>query len=57
MKIIKHLIKVIRAKSRMLFCKHAESYDASCPFTGKTYTTCTQCLKRISVKDTVNDQV
>jgi hypothetical protein len=53
MKIAKHLIKVLVSVSKRTFCKHKESYSASCPFTGKTYVNCSRCLRRMDVVDTV----
>ena len=47
MRIIKHFVDVLRAFTQRLFCKHLESSISSCPFTGKTYTMCLSCLKRI----------
>ena len=47
MKIIKHFINVTKAFTLRLFCKHLESSISSCPFTGKTYTTCIKCFKRL----------
>ena len=46
MKVIKHLMKVARARARAFGCKHTDTYVASCPFTGMTYTTCNRCLAR-----------
>jgi hypothetical protein len=50
MKIFKHLIWVGKMIIVSLFCKHKQSSDSSCPYTGKTYTTCIKCLKRLSEK-------
>jgi len=47
MRIIKHFINVSKAFTRKLFCKHLDSSISSCPFTGKTYTMCLSCFKRI----------
>jgi hypothetical protein len=50
MNIIKHFIWIEKMIAVSLFCKHAESSEASCPYTGKTYTTCVRCSKRLSEK-------
>jgi len=52
MKIIKHFIDVAKALTQRLFCKHKESSISSCPFTGKTYTNCLRCFKRLKVEVT-----
>jgi hypothetical protein len=28
-------------------CSHKETFDASCPFTMRTYTSCIKCTKRL----------
>ena len=52
MKIINHFIDVAKAMSQRLFCKHLESSISSCPFTGRTYTTCLKCFKRLNTEVT-----
>ena len=52
MRVLKHFIKVTRYQFIRITCKHTDSYDASCPFTGKTYTLCVKCAKRLFIKDT-----
>jgi len=52
MKILKHLLKVAKAKSKSISCKHLSSQSASCPFTGLTYTYCTVCMKKIDTRKT-----
>jgi hypothetical protein len=52
MKTIKHFIYVAKALTQRLFCKHLESSISSCPFTGRTYTTCLNCFKRLNVEVT-----
>ena len=47
---IKHLLKVFIATTKRIVCRHSESYEASCPYTGKTYISCRKCLKRLAVK-------
>jgi hypothetical protein len=52
MKIVKHFIDVAKALTQRLFCKHPESSISSCPFTGKTYTTCLKCFKKLNEEET-----
>lgn len=52
MNIIKHLLKVFIMLIKQTYCKHQNSYSASCPVTGKTYTTCQDCWKRLKVENT-----
>jgi 4-hydroxy-3-methylbut-2-en-1-yl diphosphate synthase IspG/GcpE len=52
MRIIKHFVDVAKALTQRLFCKHTESSISSCPFTGRTYTTCLKCFKRLNVEVT-----
>ena len=52
MKIIKHFIDVTKALILSLFCKHIESSASSCPFTGRTYTDCLKCFKRLGSEET-----
>jgi hypothetical protein len=52
MKIFKHLFDVSVALTQRLFCKHVDFSISSCPFTGKTYTTCLRCFKRLNVEVT-----
>lgn len=49
---IAHLIKVFKAKLADINCKHEVEYEASCPYTGKTYISCKKCLKRLGVRET-----
>ena len=53
MRTIKHFIDVTKALTLSLFCKHIESSVSSCPFTGRTYTDCLKCFKRLNVEVTV----
>jgi hypothetical protein len=39
-----------------MFCRHTTQAKSSCPFTGKTYTMCEKCLKRLKVEVTINEQ-
>jgi 4-hydroxy-3-methylbut-2-en-1-yl diphosphate synthase IspG/GcpE len=48
MRIINHFVDVARAMTQRMFCKHLESSISSCPFTGRTYTTCLNCFKRLN---------
>ena len=52
MKIIKHFIDITKAFTQRIFCKHLESSISSCPFTGKTYTNCLKCFKRLGSEET-----
>ena len=52
MRIIKHFIDVAKAFTQRLFCKHNESSISSCPFTGRTYTNCLKCFKRLGSEET-----
>jgi hypothetical protein len=46
------MIKNIILKIKQNACKHnSKKTSASCPYTGKTYTYCLNCLKQISVSD------
>jgi hypothetical protein len=47
MSILKHFADVAKAISKRIFCKHPDSSISSCPFTGKTYTICLNCFKRL----------
>jgi hypothetical protein len=44
---IKYFIKTLKEVVKQIICKHEETYDASCPFTMRTYTSCIKCSKRI----------
>jgi len=55
MRVIKHFIKVAKMQFVRMTCKHAESHEASCPFTGLTYINCIRCWKRLEVVRT-NEQ-
>ena len=52
MRIVKHFIKVARMQFIRLTCKHQDSHEASCPFTGMTYINCVKCWKRLGVVPT-----
>jgi hypothetical protein len=52
---ISHFVNVFKKKLEAINCKHEVSYEASCPYTGKTYTGCQKCLKRLGVRET-NEQ-
>ena len=55
MRVIKHFIKVAKMQFVRMTCKHTESHEASCPFTGMTYINCVKCWKRLGVVRT-NEQ-
>ena len=55
MKLIKHFIKVAGYYINRVGCKHKDIGEASCPFTGMTYSTCQKCYKRISVRKTESE--
>jgi hypothetical protein len=52
MRILKHFVKVAGYHVKRITCKHTDSHEASCPFTGYTYTTCINCGTRIAIKET-----
>lgn len=52
MKNIKYFIGIAGASIKQKFCKHSELDKSSCPFTGRTYTTCIKCFKRLNVEVT-----
>jgi len=52
MRTIKHFIDVSKALTQRLLCNHLESSISSCPFTGRTYTNCLKCFKRLKVEVT-----
>jgi hypothetical protein len=52
MKIFKHIVKMTKAYAIRLSCRHNDSQKGSCPFTGRTYTVCTKCKKRLAVEIT-----
>lgn len=56
MRAIKHFYHVAQAWIIRLTCKHEESHEASCPFTGMTYINCIACWKRLGVVPT-NEKV
>jgi hypothetical protein len=47
MKTVKEFFNIAKVFKQRLFCKHKESSISSCPFTGKTYTVCLKCLKKL----------
>jgi hypothetical protein len=52
MRFVKHFYKVFIGAIKSLTCKHINFKVASCPFTGYTYTTCNDCMKRLQIKPT-----
>lgn len=52
MKIFKHVLKMVSSFAIRVYCRHAEYQKGSCPFTGRTYTSCVKCKKRLSVEIT-----
>jgi hypothetical protein len=52
MRIIKHFIDITKALTQRTFCKHLESSISSCPYTGRTYTNCLKCFKRLGSEET-----
>jgi hypothetical protein len=52
MRTVKHFYKVAVSFIKAVTCKHLETRQASCPFTGYTYTTCTNCMTRIKIEQT-----
>jgi hypothetical protein len=51
-RIVKHMFKMSKAFVLRVFCKHNDSQKGSCPFTGRTYTVCVKCKKRLAVEIT-----
>ena len=49
MTIFKNIFYIAYAASKQFFCKHINTYTASCPYTRKAYTDCAKCSKRLSV--------
>lgn len=58
MRVVSHLYKVAKAKSKYFFCKHESFTQASCPFTGMTYTYCESCNTRMKAEmtETLNEK-
>jgi hypothetical protein len=54
MKVIRHLYNVAIGKLTSLTCKHKEFYSAACPFTGYTYTICSDCRTRLKALKTTD---
>jgi hypothetical protein len=52
MKVIKNFINISTIIVKQRFCKHADLESSSCPFTGRTYTDCLKCFKRLNVEVT-----
>lgn len=42
----------VKSIFKALLCKHKTFVNASCPFTGYTYTDCEKCGKRIKAEKT-----
>lgn len=55
-RIFKHMVKMTKAFTIRAFCRHTEQEKASCPFTGRTYTVCPKCRKRLAVEITRYEQ-
>lgn len=45
-------LTLIKALYKAVFCKHKTHESSTCPFTEKTYETCSDCGKLISVMKT-----
>jgi len=54
MKIFNSFVYITYSIIKQFFCKHINTYTASCPYTRKAYTDCVRCLKRLSVA-TINE--
>lgn len=52
MKIIRHIYKKAIGFIKAITCKHEQTRESSCPFTGITYTICKDCTKIVSGKVT-----
>ena len=53
MKVFKDFINISKTIVQQKFCKHVNLESSSCPFTGRTYTDCSKCFKRLNVEVTV----
>lgn len=53
MQTIKHFIKITALLIKQITCKHFDTYESSCPFTGKTYTMCDKCGVRVKETKTI----
>jgi hypothetical protein len=45
---------IITTLYKGFFCKHKVTEKSACPFTERTYTTCSECGKTLSAVKTVN---
>lgn len=52
MKVFKDFINISKTMVKQKFCKHVNLESSSCPFTGRTYTDCLKCFKRLNVEVT-----
>jgi len=52
MKVFKDLINISKTIVKQKSCKHVDLESSSCPFTGRTYTDCLKCFKRLNVEVT-----
>jgi hypothetical protein len=52
MKIFKNFIDILAVFVKKRFCKHVDFESSACPFTGRTYTNCLKCFKRLNVEVT-----
>ncbi len=53
MKVFKDFINISKTIVQQKFCKHVDFESLACPFTGRTYTDCLRCFKRLNVGVTV----
>ena len=52
MKIFKNFTNILKIVIQQKVCKHLDFNTSACPFTGKTYTDCLKCFKRLNVEVT-----
>jgi 4-hydroxy-3-methylbut-2-en-1-yl diphosphate synthase IspG/GcpE len=52
MKVFKDFISISKTIVQQKFCNHVNLESSSCPFTGRTYTDCLKCFKRLNVEVT-----
>ena len=52
MKLFKDFVNILKTTVKQKFCNHVDFESSSCPFTGRTYTDCLRCFKRLNVEVT-----
>lgn len=54
MRYLKHFYKKGIGLIKSVTCRHNKTRESACPYTGITYTICTECSKLISGRNTEN---